>query len=112
LQQITAPLASRITSLEQAQYKDAGGRAYTDPAFSELLAEMKGLREARNQGDGGREYRDNQRGQLGTIVGVVGAIAFVLSVAIGGATLLRAPTVQPTVQYVPAPVAPAAVPSK
>lgn len=47
LQQVTTMLSDRITKLEQAGYQAVGRSAFADPAFTDLLAEVKGLRESR-----------------------------------------------------------------
>ena len=98
LQQMTTSLSTRITTLEQAQYVGQGRSALADPAFTELLAEVKGLRESRATGTG----KSAGIGMTWAIL-VAGA-----TIAIGLATAIimeRQPTVQPIVQYVPAPTA-------
>lgn len=47
-------LSNRITTLEQAQSEGKGKQSYSDPAFAELLSEVKGLRQVRasNVGEG------------------------------------------------------------
>jgi len=75
LQQATTSLSARLTTLEQASYQSQGKQSYADPAFVELLSEVKRLREAGASGSGKSEG-------VGAMWGV---IAVVLTLIIAGA---------------------------
>lgn len=96
LQQLTATLDTRLTKLEQASYQSQGKQSYSDPAFVELLTEVKQLREASRQTTGKNEG-------IGTswavfiaaatlALGAVGAVAVTSRTSGGG--------VQPQMPYV------------
>jgi hypothetical protein len=51
----TNTLAVRLASVEKAQYEGVGKGLVTDPAFAQLFAEVKGLREVRSAGSGMKE---------------------------------------------------------
>jgi hypothetical protein len=48
-QTLATTLSTRITTLEQAQYEGKGKQSFADPAFAELLSEVKSLRETRRE---------------------------------------------------------------
>jgi hypothetical protein len=76
LQQTTAPILTRLTTLESAGWQAAGKQSYADPAFVELLSEVKQLREASRQVEG----RSKGLGDgLGYVVGAVGAVVAILT---------------------------------
>jgi hypothetical protein len=110
LQQQLGPISTRITTLEQAQYKGEGRSALADPAFSELLAEVKRLGAERNVSTGVGQGISTS---WAVFIGIAMLIATILGVV--GFNLSRnpAPPIQPTVQYVPAPtvVPPAMAPA-
>jgi hypothetical protein len=100
-QQLATTLSTRITTLEQAQYEGKGRSAFADPAFTELLAEVKGLRESRQQTTGVSQGVSTSWGIFATAAGLLVAIV----VAVVAVIALRPTNVQPTAQYVPAPTA-------
>jgi hypothetical protein len=51
-QQLISPLDNRVRTLEQAQYVGQGRSAVSDPAYNELLSEVKSLRSARSETTG------------------------------------------------------------
>lgn len=93
-QVLSTTLSTRITTLEQAQYEGKGKQSFADPAFAELLAEVKSLRESRAGGSGKAEG-------VGTSWGVFLGAAGLL-VAIGGFVFIimsSRPSVQPQIIY-------------
>jgi hypothetical protein len=97
LQQLIGGLSTRITTLEQGSYQAQGKQSYSDPAFVELLTEVKQLREAARQGTGRNEGISTSWAifiaAATLVVGIVGAgILFSRS---------QAPQIQPQIQYAP-----------
>lgn len=94
-QAANAALSTRITTLEQAQYKGEGQSGVRDPQMVDLLAEVKAMRGTRSEGI------DKTWGIVAVVVTLIisGVVAFV--------AMNRAPSsvVPPQVIYVPAPVA-------
>jgi hypothetical protein len=89
----------RLTSLERSQYEGKGKSAFADPQLSDLVAEMKSLRESRSVTTG--------KGQgisavWLVVTGAVGLIATLLSMGALIYTLNKSPN--PQVIYEPAPV--------
>lgn len=97
-QVLSTTLSTRITTLEQAQYEGKGKQSFADPAFAELLAEVKSLRESRSGGSGKAE---GISASWGVFLGAAG-----LLVAAGGFVFIilsSRPSVQPQVIYAPPP---------
>jgi len=96
LQQVVTTLAERIASLERAQYQSQGRSALADPAFTELLSEVKGLRDSRSMVTGTGQGIDKTWG----IVAVVVTIALAATGAF--VTLNRGATPAPVMTTAPA----------
>jgi hypothetical protein len=99
-QQFTTVM-SRITSLEQQSAEGKGKQAYSDPAFSELLSEVKGLRESGRQTTGVQQGVGSSWQLLVAIIGIAAAVFMAYQAS------TRAP-VSPQVIYAPAPAVSAA----
>jgi hypothetical protein len=102
-QQFTA-LSTRITTLEQAGAEGKGKQSFSDPAFTELLSEVRNLKES------GRQTAGVQQGvglSWQVIVGIIG-LSGGLFVAYQAST--HAP-VSPQVIYAPAPTVSALPPA-
>jgi len=84
-ERIINPIIERVGLLEKSQYMITGRTAVTDPALSELITEMRAVRQAQAQGAGKTEGISwvgalilGAFAVLGVLVGIVGAImAFV-----------------------------------
>jgi cobalamin biosynthesis Mg chelatase CobN len=77
LQQATAGLSARLTTLEQASYQSQGKQSYQDPAFVELLNEVKRLRESR----AGSEGQSKGVGMSASVVvGIISSLAAVAAI--------------------------------
>jgi hypothetical protein len=92
LQQAVSPILTRLTTLEQAANQAAGKQSYADPAFVELLGEVKQLREANRQGAGKSD------GISASWLVVLGA-ASLISIGFGVVNMIR--TQQPVVYQQP-----------
>ncbi len=76
-----AAITERLAALEKAGYESKGKSAFSDPMFSELLTEVKSLREGRSQA-GGQSKGINMvwvavlgfLGAVGTLTGVISLI--------------------------------------
>jgi hypothetical protein len=75
LQQAVNPILTRLTTLETSANQAAGKQAYSDPAFLELLGEVKQLRDANKQGVGKSE-------------GINGTVAIIISIVLVGAAVV------------------------
>ena len=94
LQQLSTTLSTRLTTLEQAGYQAAGKSSYSDPAFAELLAEVKQLRDS-NRSLGGRTVGISQ--SWGVFLGAAGLL---ISVVVGFVAFNRG---APQIVYPPMP---------
>jgi hypothetical protein len=74
LQQMSTSLSVRLTTLEQAGYQAQGKQQYADPAFVELLAEVKQLRQSRAGSEGTTRGVGLSAGVLAAVV--MGLLAF------------------------------------
>lgn len=81
LQQLSTSLSTRLTTLEQAGYQAQGKQSYADPAFLELLAEVKGLRETTRQSAGKSEG-------VGMVGGIIAVVVTIVIAAAGIAIAL------------------------
>jgi len=93
-QQLATTLSTRITTLEQAQYEGKGRSAFADPAFAELLTEVKMLSKGRSEATGVTQGISTS---WAVFIG-----AAMLAVAVFAAISFKGN--DKTVQYIPAPV--------
>lgn len=106
LQQMSTTLSTRLTTLEQASYQSAGKQQFADPAFAELLSEVKQLREANRQVTGKSE------GINAVWLALLGAASLV-SVGVAIVALVtrpQAPISVPQNGYAPYQVSPSSAP--
>lgn len=97
LQQMSTTLSTRLTTLEQASYQSAGKQSFADPAFVELLSEVKQLREANRQVTGKSE------GINASWLVLLG-VASLVSLGVAAVAMIRQPApVAPQVVYAPPP---------
>jgi|ERR1019366_5396792 hypothetical protein len=74
-QTLANTLSTRITTLEQAGYQAQGKQTFQDPAFVELLREVKTLRESRATGTGSGEGMNKMWGYILGAAGAAWALA-------------------------------------
>jgi hypothetical protein len=81
LTQLINPITDRISLLEKAQYEGAGKTSATDPAFTALVAQVRTLSTAKDEGVGkglgNREllaYIVAFAGLIGTVLGILGKL--------------------------------------
>lgn len=101
LQQQTGPLITRITSLEQAGYQAQGKQSFADPAFVQLLAEVKHLQEGRAGSDAKSVGIDKTWGVVAVVVALIISAAAAIIANERSATPLQ-PT-QPIIYLGPPP---------
>lgn len=90
----TAEITKRLTELERAKYEGAGRSTVADPMLTELVAEMKSLRESRASITGNTAGKSATWAAVATLVGLLLALATFFG--------LKS---QPEVRYVPSPAA-------
>lgn len=86
LTQTITPITDRIALLEKAQYEGAGKERVTDPLVTQLLLEVRSLRDSQAQGTGAQGQKIEQRqsnAALYAVIGVVATLIF-LTIAIAG----------------------------
>lgn len=79
LQQISNTLSTRLTTLEQAGYQQAGKQTIQDPAFAELLKEVRGLSQSRV---GVAAVSEGQGNVFGWVYGAVSFLVLLAGVLI------------------------------
>lgn len=108
-QQLATSLSTRITTLEQAQYEGKGKQSFADPAFAELLNEVKSLRDSRATVTGKTEGVGNS---WQVFLGVGGLIAaFLMSGYILVNRSSSPPSPPEIIQVAPAPAPTLAAPA-
>jgi hypothetical protein len=103
-QQVTSSLTTRLTTLEQASYQAQGKQSYADPAFLELLTEVKRLRDS-SAGASGQSQGFSMA--WGVVVVVATLILAGAGVFIASERSSMVP--MPQVIYVPAPAPPTVI---
>lgn len=103
LQQMSNALSTRLTTLEQGSYQALGKQSYSDPAFAELLTEVKSLRETGKQSAGKNEGISASWAVFLGIATVLVMAAGALGFSFSGHTPPTAS--QPQVIYLPSPQA-------
>ena len=105
LVQIQSTFDARVSKLEEFRLLSTGRSSVADPALAASLDQMSATIQALKTTGTTREGRG--LGHSETINWVIGAVGLVtgMVVAIAAVIALHNPTVQPTVQYVPAPTA-------
>jgi hypothetical protein len=78
LASVSGSLTERIAVLEQSSYVGLGKQAVSDPMLSELVAEMKKLREARDMGTGRSVGSAAMWGYLVAAIGVLFGLAGII----------------------------------
>lgn len=68
LQQLSQTLSARLTTLEQGSYQQAGAKTFQDPAFVDLLKEVRSLSASRSAVGGASDF-------IGWIFAAIAAIA-------------------------------------
>src|ERR1035437_9384451 len=86
----------RLTALERSQYEGKGKSAFADPQLSELVTEMKSLRERSSEGTGKREV-------TGDIWKYVTGAVTIIAAMIGTGVLVYNFAKTPSSTYIPAP---------
>lgn len=72
LQQFQSSLSTRITTLEQGSYQAQGKQSFSDPAFIDLLNEVKSLRQSSSQGEGRSKGLSDVYGWIIAFLGIGG----------------------------------------
>jgi hypothetical protein len=71
LSQLITPITDRIALLEKAQYSSAGKEAVTDPLMTQVLLEIKSLRESRTEGTGEKAGSQAQQRLMMMIISII-----------------------------------------
>jgi hypothetical protein len=102
-QQLATTLSTRLTTLEQGSYQALGKQSYSDPAFAELISQVKNLRETSERTAGVGMGSSASWGIIASIAALLIALAGTFYAVTRTSSLSVAP---PAVVYAPPPVAP------